>query len=168
MGSKPLYELYLLCLQYVSVLSAPRPLGADIERNCYDSLIIVLDTLEQCLSYLPKDTARFDEAMNVKLLLRELCQFIGKVLISIIFLISWTFMLIGSCLRLKSWGYKKLGRVNSILRLFSVNWFCFIFLSHSFRLPFPSAPTKTHAISTMLKRFPFFLQTRMIVWMPYN
>ncbi|KAF6216642.1 hypothetical protein GE061_000988 [Apolygus lucorum] len=61
---------------YVSVISAPRPHGADIERNCYESLLIVLDTLEQCLSYLPKDTARFDEAMNVKLLLRELCQFI--------------------------------------------------------------------------------------------
>lgn len=56
----------------------PRPHGIEIERNCYESLLIVLDTLEQCLSYLPKDTARYDEAMNVKLLLRELCQFIGE------------------------------------------------------------------------------------------
>jgi len=48
-----------------------------MERNCYESLLIVLDTLEKCLSNQPKDTARFDEAMNVKLLLREICQFIG-------------------------------------------------------------------------------------------
>jgi neurofibromin 1 len=41
-------------------------------------LLIVLDTLEKCLSGQPKDTTRFDEAMNVKLLLREICQFIGK------------------------------------------------------------------------------------------
>lgn len=61
----------------------PRPHGADIERNCYESLLIVLDTLEQCLSRLPKDTAKFDEAMNVKLLLRELCQFIGNELRSV-------------------------------------------------------------------------------------
>ncbi|CAH1393434.1 unnamed protein product [Nezara viridula] len=63
---------------YISVNSVPRPHGADIERNCYESLLIVLDTLEQCLSNLPKDTAKFDEAMNVKLLLRELCQFIDS------------------------------------------------------------------------------------------
>ncbi|XP_073994395.1 neurofibromin 1 isoform X2 [Rhodnius prolixus] len=61
---------------YLSVINVPRPHGIEIERNCYESLLIVLDTLEQCLSYLPKDTARYDEAMNVKLLLRELCQFI--------------------------------------------------------------------------------------------
>ncbi|XP_049859509.1 neurofibromin isoform X2 [Schistocerca gregaria] len=53
-----------------------RPHGPDIERNCYESLVIVLDTLEKCLSNQPKDTAKFEEAMNVKLLLREICQFI--------------------------------------------------------------------------------------------
>ncbi len=33
-----------------------------------------MDTLEKCLSSQPKETTRFDEAMNVKALLRELCQ----------------------------------------------------------------------------------------------
>lgn len=32
--------------------------------------------MERCLSSQSKDTARFEEAMNVKLLLREICQFI--------------------------------------------------------------------------------------------
>ncbi|XP_069683037.1 neurofibromin isoform X4 [Periplaneta americana] len=61
---------------FLSVMAGPRPHGPDMERNCYESLLIVLDTLEKCLSNQPKDTARFDEAMNVKLLLREICQFI--------------------------------------------------------------------------------------------
>ena len=52
--------------------------GPDYEKNYYESLLIVLDTLEKCLSGQPKDTTRFDEAMNVKLLLREICQFIGR------------------------------------------------------------------------------------------
>lgn len=58
-----------------------RPLGPDIERNCYESLLIVMDTLERCLSNQPKDikdNTRFDDNMNVKLLLREICQFIGE------------------------------------------------------------------------------------------
>ncbi|XP_042235752.1 neurofibromin-like isoform X1 [Homarus americanus] len=49
--------------------------GPEFEKNYYESLLIVLDTLEKCLSSQPKDTTR-DEAMNVKLLLRETCQFI--------------------------------------------------------------------------------------------
>ena len=57
--------------------SFQRPHGPDFEKNYYESLLIVLDTLEKCLSSQPKDTTR-DEAMNVKLLLRETCQFIGK------------------------------------------------------------------------------------------
>lgn len=61
---------------YLNVMTGPRPHGPDMERNCNESLLIVLDTLERCLSNQPKDTARFDEAMNVKLLLREICQFI--------------------------------------------------------------------------------------------
>ncbi|KAK4305959.1 hypothetical protein Pmani_022180 [Petrolisthes manimaculis] len=52
-----------------------RPHGPDFEKNYYESLLIVLDTLEKCLSSQPKDTTR-DEAMNVKILLRETCQFI--------------------------------------------------------------------------------------------
>lgn len=48
----------------------------DSERCYYDTLIIILTTLERCMANQTKDTARFEEAMNVKLLLRELCQFI--------------------------------------------------------------------------------------------
>lgn len=71
-------HFFFFCLfQFLSVVSGPRPHGPDMERNCYESLLIVLDTLEKCLSNQPKDTTRFDEAMNVKLLLREICQFIG-------------------------------------------------------------------------------------------
>nr|CAD7396146.1 unnamed protein product [Timema poppensis] len=62
--------------EFLSLMAGPRPHGPDMERNCYESLLIVLDTLERCLSNQPKDTAKFDEAMNVKLLLREICQFI--------------------------------------------------------------------------------------------
>lgn len=49
------------------------------DQDRYDSIIIVLDTLERCLANQPKDTTKFDEAMNVKLLLREICQFIGEL-----------------------------------------------------------------------------------------
>ncbi|GFX02303.1 neurofibromin [Trichonephila clavipes] len=48
----------------------------EFEKNFYESQLIVLDTLERCLSGQPKETSRYDEAMNVKSLLRELCQFI--------------------------------------------------------------------------------------------
>ncbi|XP_015174332.1 PREDICTED: neurofibromin isoform X7 [Polistes dominula] len=48
----------------------------DHDRQCYESIIIVLDTLEKCLVNQPRDTTKYDEAMNVKLLLREICQFI--------------------------------------------------------------------------------------------
>jgi len=68
-------------LQFVTLLSSQRPHGPDFEKNYYESLLIVLDTLEKCLSGQPKDTTRYDEAMNVKLLLREVCQFIGMSVI---------------------------------------------------------------------------------------
>ncbi|XP_060809014.1 neurofibromin [Amyelois transitella] len=48
----------------------------ELEKGYHDSLVIVLDTLEICLSSQPKDTTKYDEAMNVKILLRELAQFI--------------------------------------------------------------------------------------------
>ncbi|XP_075746616.1 neurofibromin isoform X3 [Rhipicephalus microplus] len=48
----------------------------EFEKNFYESQLIVLDTLEKCLSRQPKETTRYDETMNVKALLRELCQFI--------------------------------------------------------------------------------------------
>lgn len=52
--------------------------STDQDRHCYESIIIILDTLEKCLANQPKDTAKFDEAMNIKFLLKEICQFIGK------------------------------------------------------------------------------------------
>ncbi|CAN7986427.1 unnamed protein product [Ixodes pacificus] len=48
----------------------------EFEKNFYESQLIVLDTLEKCLNRQPKETTRYDETMNVKALLRELCQFI--------------------------------------------------------------------------------------------
>ncbi|XP_061928005.1 neurofibromin isoform X1 [Apis cerana] len=50
--------------------------STDQDRHCYESIIIILDTLEKCLANQPKDTAKFDEAMNIKFLLKEICQFI--------------------------------------------------------------------------------------------
>lgn len=50
----------------------------NMDQDRQDSIIIVLDTLEKCLANQPKDTTKFEEAMNVKLLLREICQFIGE------------------------------------------------------------------------------------------
>ncbi|XP_054010836.1 neurofibromin isoform X2 [Hylaeus anthracinus] len=50
--------------------------STDQDRHSYESIVIVLDTLEKCLANQPKDTAKFDETMNVKFLLREICQFI--------------------------------------------------------------------------------------------
>lgn len=75
-------ERIILIVQFFQFLPAcggnvSRPHASEFERSYYESLIIVLDTLEKCLSSQPKDTTKFDEAMNVKLLLREICQFIG-------------------------------------------------------------------------------------------
>ncbi|XP_076386906.1 neurofibromin 1 isoform X1 [Megachile rotundata] len=50
--------------------------STDHDRHCYESVIIILDTLEKCLANQPKDTVKFDETMNVKFLLKEICQFI--------------------------------------------------------------------------------------------
>lgn len=47
---------------------------AEFERNFVDSQLIVLDTLEKCLSSQPKEPTRFDEEVKVKALLKELCQ----------------------------------------------------------------------------------------------
>lgn len=57
----------------------PQVRGHEPERYLYDSIIIILTTLERCLSNQSKESARFEEAMNVKLLLREICQFIGNL-----------------------------------------------------------------------------------------
>ena len=52
--------------------------GHELDKNLHDSLVIVLDTLEKCLSTQPQDAIRYDETVNVKLLLREICQYIGQ------------------------------------------------------------------------------------------
>ncbi|XP_033220854.1 neurofibromin isoform X8 [Belonocnema kinseyi] len=53
--------------------------STDQDRNCYESIIIVLDTLERCLANQPKDTTKYEEAMNVKKTLKEICQFIETI-----------------------------------------------------------------------------------------
>ena len=54
-----------------------RPTHTEFERDYYESLLIVLDTLEKCLSSQAVQV-KYDEAMNVKLLLREICQFLDN------------------------------------------------------------------------------------------
>ncbi|KAI1285846.1 Neurofibromin [Halotydeus destructor] len=50
---------------------------AEIERNFFESQLIVLDTLEKCLSCQGKlETSKLDEVHDVEALLDELCQFI--------------------------------------------------------------------------------------------
>lgn len=56
---------------------AIKPMGPDMERHCYESLVIVLETLEKCLTCESKDNTNFDENLNVKLLLPHICQIIG-------------------------------------------------------------------------------------------
>lgn len=49
----------------------------EFEREHYDSLLIVLDTLEKCLSSTQAtEVPKYDDVMNVKLLLKEICQFL--------------------------------------------------------------------------------------------
>lgn len=48
----------------------------EFQRDYYESLLIVLDTLEKCLSSQPAEAPKYDDLMNVKLLLKEICQFL--------------------------------------------------------------------------------------------
>jgi neurofibromin 1 len=54
-------------------------LGPDQERNLYESYLIVLDTLEQCLTSQPKETgtSRLDEAIYVNKLLPILSKLVN-------------------------------------------------------------------------------------------
>ncbi|CAH8516650.1 unnamed protein product [Schistosoma bovis] len=54
--------------------------GPDAERNFCDSLLIVLETLEKCLTCQPHDTSRLDETILVKNLLQELFRVRNLVL----------------------------------------------------------------------------------------
>ncbi|XP_065165550.1 neurofibromin isoform X2 [Atheta coriaria] len=57
---------------------APRQHGPELEKNYYDSLLIVLETLEKCFSIQPKDsiTLTMEENQNLKSLLKEICTFL--------------------------------------------------------------------------------------------
>ena len=48
----------------------------DFERDYHESLLIVLDTLEKCLSSQDSEAPKYDDVMNVKLLLKEICQYL--------------------------------------------------------------------------------------------
>lgn len=54
-------------------------IGFDQERNLYESYLIVLDTLEKCLTSQPKDTgtSRLDEAIYVNKLLPVLSKLVN-------------------------------------------------------------------------------------------
>lgn len=65
--------------EMVPTVGGQRSFSTEQDRYCYESIVIVLDTLERCLVNQPKDTTKFEEAMNVKFLLWEICQFIGTV-----------------------------------------------------------------------------------------
>ncbi|XP_045482705.1 neurofibromin [Harmonia axyridis] len=57
---------------------ASRQHSTEFERNYYDSIIIVLETLEKCFSIQPKDSIilTMEENQNLKALLKEICAFL--------------------------------------------------------------------------------------------
>ncbi|XP_023313063.1 neurofibromin isoform X5 [Anoplophora glabripennis] len=71
---KRIHELY-----QTGTCSASRQHGPELEKNYYDSLLIVLETLEKCFSIQPKDsiTLTMEENQNLKCLLKEICTFLG-------------------------------------------------------------------------------------------
>jgi len=48
----------------------------EFEREHYESQLIVLDTLEKCLSSQAPEAHKYGDVINVKLLLKEICQFL--------------------------------------------------------------------------------------------
>jgi neurofibromin 1 len=60
-------------------IESTKIIGQDQERNLYESYLIVLDTLEQCLTSQPKDpgTTRLDEAIYVNKLLPVLSKLVN-------------------------------------------------------------------------------------------
>ena len=55
----------------------PHPQIPELERDYYESLYIVLDTLEKCLSSpAGAEAPKYDDTMNVKMLLKEICPFL--------------------------------------------------------------------------------------------
>ncbi|KAF5281228.1 hypothetical protein FQR65_LT14821 [Abscondita terminalis] len=70
---KRIHELY-----QQGTCSTQRQHSAEMERNYYESIIIVLETLEKCFSIQPKDsiTLTMEENQNLKSLLKEICTFL--------------------------------------------------------------------------------------------
>ncbi|XP_030848330.1 neurofibromin isoform X1 [Strongylocentrotus purpuratus] len=60
-------------------LASIKGLNPDQEKCLFQSQLIILDTLEKCLSAQPKDTSRSDETMLVKSLLPEICQLLNVI-----------------------------------------------------------------------------------------
>ncbi|CAG0920975.1 unnamed protein product [Notodromas monacha] len=52
-----------------------RPHNTEFDKNYYESLITLLDTLVKCLNSQPRDAMRHEDTTQVRLLLREVCQF---------------------------------------------------------------------------------------------
>lgn len=73
-----MYQFFQLVFLFSPQYQPPQ-FRHDSERLGYDSLVIILQTLSNILFQYPKDSARYEEAMNVKLLLREICQFMGEL-----------------------------------------------------------------------------------------
>ncbi|XP_071054810.1 neurofibromin isoform X2 [Onthophagus taurus] len=63
---------------YQSNVCGQRQLVAEFEKNYFDSLLVVLETLEKCFSVQPKDsiTLTMEENQNLKSLLKEICTFL--------------------------------------------------------------------------------------------
>ncbi|KPM02360.1 neurofibromin-like protein [Sarcoptes scabiei] len=68
--------LHIVNEMFISTHQIHGPIQPEFERNFYESQLLLLDTLEKCLSMQPKETTRYDETMNVKALLKEICHFI--------------------------------------------------------------------------------------------
>ncbi|XP_071499783.1 neurofibromin-like [Diadema antillarum] len=60
-------------------LASTKAVSPDQEKVLFRSQLIILDTLERCLSLQPKDTSRSDETMLVKSLLPEICQLLNVI-----------------------------------------------------------------------------------------
>ncbi|KAK9758709.1 GTPase-activator protein for Ras-like GTPase [Popillia japonica] len=70
---KRIHEVY-----QIGLCGGQRQHGSELERNHYDSLLIVLETLEKCFSIQPKDSISLtmEENQNLKSLLKEICTFL--------------------------------------------------------------------------------------------
>ncbi|CAH2003701.1 unnamed protein product [Acanthoscelides obtectus] len=58
--------------------SSTRQHGQELEKSYYESIIVILETLEKCFSIQPKDsiTLTMEENQNLKCLMKEICTFL--------------------------------------------------------------------------------------------